>query len=146
MPLNDCKVMLYTFASLGVVAGWLSMLLFLFRVNSVYHDSLLAKGFFICMWMFACIGFLAIPTQYTATGPTPPNSLCTVLSIKGFTSIALFPVAIFDLIVFGAISFRVVKVFTPHTHWLGICKTFVTGADIGAIPRTLLRTGQLYVL
>ena len=146
MPLNDCKVMLCTFASLGVMAGWLSTLLFLFRVNGVYYDSSLARRFFTCMWVFACTGCLALPVQYAAAAPSPPDSLCVVLSIKRFTSLAMFPVAMFDLVVFGAISFRVVKIFTPHTHWLGICKTFITCADIGTIPEALLRTGQLYVL
>ena len=146
MPLNDCKVMLCTFASLGVMAGWLSTLLFLFRVNGVYYDSSLARRFFTCMWVFACIGFLAIPFQYAATTPTPPDTLCIVLSIKRFTSLALFPVAMFDLVVFSAVSFRVIKIFTPHTHWPRICKTFITGAVIGTIPRALLCTGQLYVL
>lgn len=138
--------MLHTTLWLGVIAAWMNTLLFLFRVNGVFYDSLRRKICFGCTWLFSVVVLPTFPTQYTAAVSTPPNDLCAIQAVKRLAFLSLFPVAIFDWAVFIAISIRVIRLFAPHSHWRGLCKTFVTGADIGTIPRALLRTGQFYFL
>lgn len=143
-PSANCTAVMYTVGSLGVLAAWLSTSLFLFRVNGVFYESLRGKIFFSCMWFFAVVGIVVFPFQYTASAPTPPHALCAVHSVKRFAFLALVPVAIFDWMVFGAISFRVIWLFTPHNHWTGVFRAFTIGGDIGIVPKALLRTGQFY--
>ena len=98
------------------------------------------------MWLFTFAALIVFPFQYTEAVPVPPNALCAVRAVKRFGFLAIAPVIFFDWIIFGAISLRVLKVFAPQTHWRGMCYTFITGADIGAIPRALLRNGQFYFM
>ena len=146
IPRADCKVIIYTAGWVGVAAVWSSTYLFLCRVNSVFYESLRAKSFFSCMWLFGVISILILPSQYTAAAPTPPHALCAIKSVKRFAYLLLIPVGLFDWVVFGAISVRVIAIFAPHDHWRGMCKAFTTGADVGVLPRALLRTGQFYFL
>ena len=146
MPSRNCQVLIRTLAWLAITATSVSTLLFLFRVNGVYYDSLRARVCFSCMWLFAFATLLVFPMQYTAAASMPPHALCSILSVKRYSFLPLIPVAFYDWVIFGAISFRVMKVFAPNTHWRGMCKAFITGADIGTIPRALLRTGQFYFL
>ena len=145
-PWADCKVARFIAGWIGVAAVLLSSSLFLCRVNSVFYGSLRAKVLFSCMWLLSAIGAVVYPSHYTAAAPTPPYALCAIKSVKRFAFLSLLPMVIFDWVVFGAISARVITVFAPHTHWRGMCKIFTTGEDIGVIPRVLLRTGQLYFL
>ena len=131
---------------MGVASVWSSTLLFLFRVNGVFYGSSRAKVFFTSMWLFAVFSALVFPSHYTAAAPTPPHALCAIASAKRFAFLSLVPIAIFDWVVFGAISIRVIMVFAPQNHWRGMCRAFITGADIGVVPRALLRTGQSYFL
>ena len=94
----------------------------------------------------AVICIIVLPSQYTGATPTPPHALCAVHSVKRFSIILLFPVAIFDWLVFVAISIRVVRIFAPHNHWRDMFKAFATGRGMGIIPKALLRTGQFYFL
>lgn len=146
IPLVNCKVLMYTVGWLGAVAGWLSTSLFLFRVHGVFYEYLPARLFFSFMWFSAVICIIVLPSQYTGATPTPPHALCAVHSVKRFSIILLFPVAIFDWLVFVAISIRVVRIFAPHNHWRDMFKAFATGRGMGIIPKALLRTGQFYFL
>ena len=145
MPLRDCRFIVYTVGWVGVAAGLSSALLFLFRVNGVYYDSLTARTCFTCMWLITAGCLLFLPVPYTAA-PAQPNSLCVIVSSKRFGVALLIPVAIFDWVVFLAISLRVIQLYGPQTHWCARLKMLVTGAGTSAIPRTLLRTGQLYIM
>ena len=142
----DCKVIIYTAGWIGVAATCSSTYLFLCRVNSVFYESSRAKFCFSCMWLFGVMSVLVLPSQYTAAVPKPPHALCVIKSVKRFAFLLLMPVALFDWVVFWAISIRVITIFVPHNHWRGVCKAFTTCADIGVLPRALLRTGQFYFL
>ena len=146
VPSKHCELMMHTATWLGVIAMVLSTLPFLFRVYGVYYDSLTAKVFFSCIWLLAVAIFPVVEIHHTAPATVPPDYVCSSHSVNKFTFIALLPMVIFDLVVFIAISFRVVKVYTPHTHRRRIWRTFVTGEGIGTIPKALLRTGQFYFL
>ena len=145
MPLRDCRSIMYTVGWIGVAAGLSSSLLFLFRVNGVYYDSLSARICFTCMWLITAGCLLILPAPYMAA-PSQPYSLCIIVSSKRFGIALVIPVAIFDWVVFLAISHRVIQLYGPHTDWRGRFKMLVTGAGTSAIPRTLLRTGQFYIM
>ena len=117
-PCADCKVIIYTAGWVGVAAVWSSTYLFLCRVNSVFYESLRAKIFFSCMWLFGVISILVLPSQYTAAAPTPPHALCAIKSVKRFAFLLLIPVGLFDWVVFGAISVRVIAIFAPHNRFM----------------------------
>lgn len=137
--------MAHTVGWLGGAAGSFTTLLFLFRANSVYYDSVSAKVHLTCMWLIAAVGHLVFPLTLSSL-PLPPNSLCVVESIEKFSVASISVVAIFDWAIFCCIAFRVVQMYAPDTQWQEKCRIFITGAGTSSIPRTLLRTGHFYIL
>ena len=95
-----------------------------------------------CMWLFTFAAFIVFPFQYTGALPVPPNALYAVRTVKRFGFLAIAPVIFFDWFIFGTISLGLLKVFASQTLWRGMCYIFITGADISAIPRALLRNGH----
>ena len=145
LPLEDCNTVIRVIGWLGGVSGSLTTLLFLFRANSVYHDSVPARAYFSCMWAIATVGHLVFPLSLSSQ-PVQPNALCVIESIKRFALVSPFVVGAFDWAAFLWISFKVIQAYAPNTDWRDKCRIFVTGAGINAVPRTLLRTGQFYIL
>ena len=130
---------------LGGISGSLTTLLFLFRVNSVYHNSVPAKVYFSFVWAIAAVGHLIFPLSLTSQS-IGPNALCVVESIKKFGLASAFAVATFDWTAFFSISFRLIQYCAPSTGWRGKCKIFITGEGTNALPKLLLCTGNLYIL
>ena len=137
--------MIRTIGWLGGVSGSFTTLLFLFRVNSVYHNSAPAKIYFACVWVVATVGHLVFPLSLSSQ-PVQPDTLCVIESIKKCGIASAFAVAVFDWTAFWCISLRVVQTFMPEAQWWEKCKVFITGAGTSIIPRVLLRTGHLYIL
>ena len=137
--------MVRTIGWLGGISGSLTTLLFLFRVNSVYHNSAPAKVYFICLWVLTTVSHLVFPLSLSSQS-VQPDQLCVIGSIKKFGLATPFIVGLFDWVTFLCISLRVIQAYTRETGWLGKCKIFITGAGTSAVPRALLRTGNLYIL
>ena len=137
--------MVHMMAWLGGASGSLTTLLFLFRANSVYHDSAPAKILFRCMWVVATVAHLIFPLSFSSQ-PVQPDALCVVDLVKKHWVLFLSAVVMFDWAVFWSISFRVIQFYSPETHWQKKCRMFVTGVGTNTLPRALIRTGYLYIL
>ena len=137
--------MIHTIGWLCGISGSLTTLLFLFRVNGVYHNSTPAKCYFTCMWVVTTVGHLVFPLSLSSR-PVQLDALCVVDHIKRYGVTSVFIVAIFDWTVFCCISLRVVQTYAPETWWWPKCKIFFTGAVTSTISRDILRTGHLYIL
>ena len=144
LPSRDCKVPTRVVSWLGTTAGWMSTLLFLFRVNSVFYNCRCARVFFTLLWGLAALGVLVVPFSFSST-PVPPKSLCAISTIKKFGFVPSISVALFDFGVYVSISYRTINPRAVHTPW-AIFKAFFTGTKTGPITKALLHTGQLYFL
>lgn len=120
-------------------------LLFLIRVNTVYHDSRLARTVFTLLWLatFASlVGPWAVDSSKIGSGPA---SFCAITTAAKYTGTVWAISALFDTVVFIAISIRVLSLSLAST-WRSRFKAFIRGQGLGRLTRALLKTGQLYYL
>jgi hypothetical protein len=71
---------------------------------------------------------------------------CIIVSIEYYVLALGFGVNIFDMLVFIAISIRMVSLSRLDTTSTTRIDTFFRGHGLGPLPRTLLHGGQLYYL
>ncbi|KAK7685239.1 hypothetical protein QCA50_011602 [Cerrena zonata] len=142
LPRNNCVTPTHVVTWLGTAAAWLSTLLFLFRVNSVFYNLKPARIFFTFLWFIAAIGCLVVPFSFTAA-PVQPGGLCVVATVSRLGVIPSLSIAVFDLCVYLSISYRTINFRATPNKWAA-CKAFFTGENTGTITKALLHTGQLY--
>ncbi|KAK7695332.1 hypothetical protein QCA50_002523 [Cerrena zonata] len=115
--------------------------MFLFRVLAVFADSLGAKIAFTLLWLTT---FLALSVPFS-TSTKFESMLCNISHVKPDGSAGFIAVAIFDTLVFMAISHRLFilnRCISPKS-WLATFDLFC-GKSLGSVSRVLLQTGQIY--
>ncbi|KAK7687676.1 hypothetical protein QCA50_008891 [Cerrena zonata] len=142
-PGLDCTIALYFSTFCGGLATPINSLLFLIRVNGVYHHSRLAMIVFTFLWLSTCTAMMG---PWTSKGSIIEHtSFCVVSHTHKYSGVVFFLLTIFDTIVFLAITLRVISISLSNSRssWL---KAFSKGKGMGKLSKALLQTGQLYYL
>lgn len=128
------------FEALSVISN---SFLFLLRLLAVHADgSKLMKLCFVIMWTTT---FLSI----TSTISIKEDGFigCNVDHVNPIGSLGFIFSAMFDILVFVAISVKVLRINTnlesPQKSWLSL---FITAEGLSQVSRILLRSGQIYYL
>lgn len=138
-----CKQVLTTVTWFEASALISNSSLFLFRVLAVFADSVIAKTAFICLWLTT---FLSLTIPFSMTINFAPLA-CNIRKVQLVGSAGFFAVAVFDTLVFMAISFRLYAI-----KWCALRKrrltpiSFLCGKGLGRASNALLRTGQVYYM
>ncbi|KAK7683063.1 hypothetical protein QCA50_013735 [Cerrena zonata] len=141
VPGLNCTSALKVLAWLGALAVPFNALLFLLRVNGVYFESRVAMGGFTLLWLTTFISLTApFGSRALNIGPTPFCMISHDVKLGGAGAV---PLAVFDTIVFFAITIRVLT-FTVEDTWKARLDALLKGRGIGQVSKGLLRTGMLY--
>ncbi|TCD66101.1 hypothetical protein EIP91_001753 [Steccherinum ochraceum] len=117
-------------------------LLFIFRIQAVFHDNPLVVYSFYILWL-----------AVTGTALTAPFTLKTT-SLFGFCLDARLTASVgaagviaaaYDTLIFVFITAKLLAVSRMGAE-TPLWKTFLTGKGLGQISRILLQTGQLYYM
>ncbi|KAK7687675.1 hypothetical protein QCA50_008890 [Cerrena zonata] len=143
MPGLNCAVTMRISAWFGAFSAPTNALLFLIRVNGVYHHSRLATVLFTLVWSST---FMSFVSPWAIHGSNiGPTSYCMVRVVAKYDGIVFATMATFDTVVFLAISFHVLSISSADTWHLRFM-AFIKGRGIGRLSRALLQTGQLYYM
>ncbi|KAJ7099294.1 hypothetical protein B0H15DRAFT_944706 [Mycena belliarum] len=146
-PLKACQTAYIVFNAFYPVAVSASAFLFLFRVRAVYGGDRLVTALFSFLWLAVLGAALAIPFGGTAVrlGDAPQ---CVVTRIEAYVGAVGTIIAVYDTLVFLAISHRLAANFrqTQSPSRGAQLKAALSGAGLPAFSRALFVDGQMYYL
>jgi len=142
-PVAHCQLLLNFIAVFFVIAMPATSLLFFYRVRAVWSNSKVVSYFFGFMW-FVIFG-LCVPIPWAVKGGhIGPTQRCINTVVHWFTSPPIVANAIYDTLIFLAISFRIVSYTIVGETWQARLKCFVSGDGLPRLSKGLLQGGQLY--
>jgi hypothetical protein len=118
--------------------------LFFFRVKGVYYDNKLVQVLFGVMWLLLVASTLTIPPAIKGAH-IRTTQICMMVKVEDYEAVAAFLNALFDTLVFLAVSYRIMT-STPEGSVRTQAGTFFRGDGLSSISRALLQGGQLYYL
>ncbi|KZP09497.1 hypothetical protein FIBSPDRAFT_1051796 [Athelia psychrophila] len=139
VPFSNCEVVWGITATITVIAGGATTLLFVIRVCAVYEKSKAVKLFFAIFWLVITVSSIVVSIYGRAVHMGSP--MCSIIGIQHFASICLWVTAAFDTSVFLAITWRIISYSTACK--ISLWHTF-RGAGQPLICRELLQGGQLF--
>ncbi|KAF9442417.1 hypothetical protein P691DRAFT_765241 [Macrolepiota fuliginosa MF-IS2] len=118
--------------------------LFLRRLEAVYAESRTR----IVQWVFRILWFaISVNTITAVVGVRAEHiegtSYCVIYKVKGYAAVNQFLPAVFDTLVFLAISYKIISsrsALDSKINW----RTIVTGKALPRLSRALLHGGQQY--
>jgi hypothetical protein len=143
---NPATVTFNCFYPVGISA---STLLWLFRLRAIYGGNRIVTFVFGLLWLTVVGESVAVTIGglSTTTVGNPPR--CVVLSAKSYDGASGIVLAVYDTLVFLAISYRLVSNFTKtqqqQTPWEQF-KALLNGSNLPVFSKTLLTDGQMYYM
>ncbi|CAL1707958.1 unnamed protein product [Somion occarium] len=142
-PQKHCGRALQVLSWFGAFAVPCNGLLFFLRVRGVFHHSRLTVAGFAILWL-STLSALSAPFGFQPVN-IGPTAFCLIGGAAKYSAAGFVTIAIFDTIVFSAITFRVLS-FAVEDTWRGRIRAFMKGQGVGHVSKALLQTGQLYYL
>ncbi|KAF7973237.1 hypothetical protein HWV62_15737 [Athelia sp. TMB] len=142
-PVAQCQTLEYIICSFYEVSLPATSLLFFFRVKAVYGNARFVTLFFGILW-FSVLGLSILLMLAVQSDHIPHTLRCKEAVVRAYGSIPTIISAIYDTLVFMAISYRVVQHTLIGETWAARWRSFVTGEGLYTLSRALLRGGQLY--
>ncbi|KAK7679047.1 hypothetical protein QCA50_017991 [Cerrena zonata] len=141
---NNCHILAKTIGWFGAFALPCNSLLFFLRVRAVFlHSNIIVFGFLI-LWL-STLSALTIP--FTVNGAhIGTTKSCINSEIRKLTSAGTVATAVFDTMVFLAISFRILQLSLRDSWKDRLFKSFLSGEGLGWVSKAVLHTGQLYFM
>ncbi|KZV76666.1 hypothetical protein PENSPDRAFT_389780 [Peniophora sp. CONT] len=151
---GNCAALYVGVGIFWVFASSCTAMLFFLRVRAIYRDNNLVIGFFALLWLFVVGGSVTIPVVLSGNPNRvghllPNNSFCVDRgSFPGYAGSAMIIPAIYDTLVFIAISYRL---FPPQEISQDMTRKaraslFFTGQGYPRFTKALLQQGQQYYL
>ena len=142
-PVEDCQAVVLISCWFEAIALPLNSMLFLIRILGVFNGSTMIKIGFAVLWLATLCSFIApFVARATHIGPTKK---CQINKVSAGSSSGFFVIAIYDTLVFIAITLRILS-DNLTAGWRAKMKMFFSGGQMGPIFRMVLQTGQLYYL
>ena len=83
---------------------------------------------------------------YSPTDNIPYTKRCHEVTVKDYGSIPTIITAVYDTLVFLAISWRIISYTVEGDTWQARSRFFFMGKGLHSVSKALLRGGQLYYL
>ncbi|KAF5344034.1 hypothetical protein D9757_010062 [Collybiopsis confluens] len=121
-----------------------SSLLFFLRARAVYMGHKYITALFAFLWLSTLAACLTIPfATYPDTTNIENTAYCVTVATKDFAVAAVVVPTVTDIIVFLAISYRLMSHGFTESRGIG---NRILGRNLPAFSRALLRDGQKYFL
>lgn len=160
-PVAHCQVLEYVICSFYAISLPATSALFFFRVKAVYSDSKIVTLFFGALWflvaLLSILLMLAVKSSeyihvlgwisdklHIPTGHIPFTTRCHESIVKEYVSVPTIITAVYDTLVFLAISWRVISYTVEGYTWQARSRSFFKGTGLHSVSKALLRAGQLY--
>ncbi|KZP29519.1 hypothetical protein FIBSPDRAFT_946783 [Athelia psychrophila] len=143
---GDCQALGKALAALVVLTRNTNNLLFFSRVRAVYGNSLCVTFFFGFCYMVAFVTSMLVPSTLSAmhVGPT---EYCIEAEVKPWiASVAALCHAVYDTLVFLAISYRIASASIGGDGRRSTLRCFFRGDGAPRVIKELLQNGQLCYL
>ena len=126
-------------------------MLFFLRVRALYQDDPVVVGLFGFLWLCVLGGSLIVPIagRKVSANLLPHETFCAdVKPYPSYAGAAIIIPAIFDTLVFLAISYRLFPDYEVDlsTSWKDRIRLFLTGRGLPRLSKALLQGGQQYYL
>ncbi|KZP07839.1 hypothetical protein FIBSPDRAFT_703963, partial [Athelia psychrophila] len=144
-PVAHCQALEYIICSFYEISLPATSLLFFFRVKAVYANGRVITFFFGTLW-FAVLGLSILLMLAVQSDHIPNTQRCTEVVVREFVSVPTIIAAIYDTLVFIAISAQIVAHNLNGDTWAARMHSFVHGDGLYSLSRALLRGGQLYYI
>ncbi|KZP07996.1 hypothetical protein FIBSPDRAFT_816544 [Athelia psychrophila] len=142
-PVAHCQALQYIIGFFYEVSLPATSLLFFFRVKAVYAHGRVITLFFGALW-FAILGLSILPMVAIRSDHIPNTQHCTETVVGDFVSVPAIITAVYDTLVFIAISAQMVVHTLNGDTWTARTRSFVYGNGMYSLSRALLRGGQIY--
>ncbi|KZP16264.1 hypothetical protein FIBSPDRAFT_794691 [Athelia psychrophila] len=142
-PVAHCQALEYIICSFYEVSLPATSLLFFFRVKAVYGNARVITFFFGALW-FSVLGLSILLMLAVQSDHIPHTLRCKEAFVREFGSVPTIITAVYDTLVFTAISARVVSHTLNGDTWAARARSFVHGDGLYSLSKALLRGGQLY--
>ncbi|KAI0791744.1 hypothetical protein C8Q75DRAFT_805350 [Abortiporus biennis] len=141
---EHCQTLMRIIGCFGGLAMPINSLLLFHRVRAVFHENRPVIVMFAILWLstFSCLTVL-IGTKAAHIGPT---KFCIESAFVSSNAVGLVVIAIYDTLLYFAISARLTLYDHPNMTLREWLKMFLTGRGLHKIARTLFTSGQLYYL
>ncbi|TFK41375.1 hypothetical protein BDQ12DRAFT_437693 [Crucibulum laeve] len=144
---QHCQALQIALGVCYVLSTSLTSLLFLFRVQAVYHQHKHIKRAFFVLWLLASATTVVVPVGISGShiGPTQQ---CINTRIEQYTQAAAIASMVNDTAVFLAISYQILMYSVAEESWTARMKIFFGRAAIpnSSVAQLLLQGGQHYYL
>ncbi|KAF8959403.1 hypothetical protein BDZ97DRAFT_1837850 [Flammula alnicola] len=122
-------------------------LLFFLRARAVYRDNKIAIGLFTLTWLGVVGGSLLPSIAFTRFDNIGPTKYCIdPIRLGPSVSANTWPGLVNDLLLFCAITWRLVRNSTVQTTIKNTFRVIFLGQHLPALSRALLQDGQAYFL
>ncbi|KIK53024.1 hypothetical protein GYMLUDRAFT_1027081 [Collybiopsis luxurians FD-317 M1] len=141
-PVGNCKtgrIAIDSFYPIGISG---SCLLFFFRARAVYNGHNNVNICFTILWVTVFSTCLLIPFG-TISENIGPTLYCTITKIKPFAGIAVIVPAVYDTVIFLAVSYKLMSHSFADPQGL---QERIWGKNLPAYSRAVFRDGQRYYL
>ncbi|KAF8207401.1 hypothetical protein K438DRAFT_1667965 [Mycena galopus ATCC 62051] len=144
-PLGGCRTFEHGLEILYPIAIPSTSLLFFFRVRAIYGGARIVTIIFGLMWVVVLATCIVVPF---ATGGVNIGTTryCMISEDAPYSAIAGIAPAVFDTAVFIAISYRLIGNTHTEYSWTEKARTFLTGAYLPSLSKSLLVDGQVYYM
>lgn len=142
-PLAHCGAVAISISAICLVSMSMTSFLFLRRVQAVYAGSRFVYWISWVLWLATSAADVVL---FPGTGSRHIDGTryCTLYVVKQYVSVASFLPAVFDTLVFFAISYKIV--FQSITHSGSSWNMFFSGKALPALSQAILQGGQQYYL
>ena len=163
-PIDNCDTLRYMQGIFFEIGGPATSFLFFVRVRAIYNNSKIVTTFFGVLWLsIAGLGLLLIfgitgreyqivvlryhPCDNILVDRIPYTRRCAEGNSNfAFSAVPVILTAVFDTLVFLAISYKMVSISMAGNNWSAQVRSFFRGDGLHHLSKSLLRSGQAYYL
>lgn len=142
-PIDNCNALKYVEGVFIEIAIPATSLLFLFRVKAIYNHSKIITAFFGFLWI-AIAGLSILIMLGITRDHIPYTRRCTEGLAHTYTMVPIILTAVYDTLIFIAISYRMISLSMLDGPWSARVKSFFTGKGLHYLSRAMLQSGQAY--
>jgi hypothetical protein len=102
---------------------------------------------FVFLWLTTFAGAFTLPFAIAGNAKTVgPTNFCEELTVKVYTSSSIYISTIYDTLVFGFISYRMITSFAYNEGVIAATRSFAHGDGLPRLARSMIQGGQQYYL
>jgi len=138
-----CNALIYISASFYIIAMPSTSALFFFRVRAVYSNNKIITAVFGFLLLVLFGSSLLTPT-FIRGAHIGTTQRCMDISVKEYTPVPFILNAVYDTLVFIAISLRIVSHSLAGDTFGAYMRSFLRGDGLPVLSKSVMQGGQLY--